>query len=1048
MKKVLSLLLALTMLFSVCVYAEDAQTISGTAFPDVAEDHANIEAIETLAEMGIINGYPDGTFGTEGLITRAEFVKMLMVLNGSQNVNVGNVTTGFPDVDGNGETSAHWAISYIKTAIDLGIINGYPDGTFNPDGKVKYEEAIKMTVCYTGRDQAAKDRAKTIGMPLWPDAYLSFGTELLMNKNVSCKTGDYATRANVAQIVYNTKDVPKIAPTPVVVPGGGSFSGYSEPEKKISLEEALENRQNWSGKRSGEVVAAGWIDENEEVVKYILETNIYTREGLITSINHYQMIVKMDKAIDGCEYVLFEDEARTKSFSHLLAHDVSVSFKYDGDDDKFYVKAVESLQESKTIGSVSSEDIEYGKTAKYNENATTNYGIVYFDKIKEQDYTVELPLALNGLKVIYNDVLVDTLEYPLSINDFIPKSGSISYVKEGRSDYKLIRIKSYETYVVGKTITSEPRGIEDKYKKQIDGITPLRLQLDDRVESGKSIIVKKPTGEAMTVSSIKAGNVLVATSSKCGTRVGVTVYTTQLGNKKISGISEEGLVFSDNISQTYPYSDYYKTYVQPISELEQGDRITAYVNSKNEIVYITESQASYTIGYLKEAILDETQTPSVLTLKILTAGDTPKLSTYSVSRSTKIRTATMSEGEYVLSPSAKYNDMADFYNALVSQATAINSGKASGYNVNAAASQPIRFVVEGNVIEELETMALDTDNRFSGTPLMYTGTQFKGIGEDMRQYAASSGATYIFVPNDRKSWAESIYKMGNKAQCSSKLVEYGKYNIEPFFLPNASGVLERKVFVVYNENIDAQPNYKSETIVVKSIDPVLNSAGEAIYNIVPQSGLGASKSAYKTEYLSTADNAYLLDASFAKIPDGQGEWVRRAVKKGDVIRVGYAPGGAVRTIEIVFDISDALSARKYAAYNYKGDDIALADAEDSQPTYYGRVGLVTNIPQAPEYCTLSVGVDTLSNLSMEGTSAYANQNVCLNTYTTKETAQGPMEVSSFENTTLDYINEGDMIYVWQAYSAGLKIKAIYAVRYEDRNLLEEYAAETTPTSGQ
>ena len=40
----------------------------------------------------------------------------------------------------------HWAAFYIYRAQDSGIINGYPDGTFKPENKVKTGEFIKLVV--------------------------------------------------------------------------------------------------------------------------------------------------------------------------------------------------------------------------------------------------------------------------------------------------------------------------------------------------------------------------------------------------------------------------------------------------------------------------------------------------------------------------------------------------------------------------------------------------------------------------------------------------------------------------------------------------------------------------------------------------------------------------------------------------------------------------------------------------------------------------------------------------------------------------------------
>ena len=47
----------------------------------------------------------------------------------------------FPDVD-----SSHWAIEYISKLSDEGVINGYDDGTYRPEGTVKRSEFLKLVI--------------------------------------------------------------------------------------------------------------------------------------------------------------------------------------------------------------------------------------------------------------------------------------------------------------------------------------------------------------------------------------------------------------------------------------------------------------------------------------------------------------------------------------------------------------------------------------------------------------------------------------------------------------------------------------------------------------------------------------------------------------------------------------------------------------------------------------------------------------------------------------------------------------------------------------
>ncbi len=103
-------------------------------FTDVAEDRWSNCAISTIANYGIITGYQDGTFKPQKSITRAEFVTMAARFAEIDE----NATAEFTDIAG------HWAEKNIKTAVALGWIDGYEDGTFKPDKNITRAEAITI----------------------------------------------------------------------------------------------------------------------------------------------------------------------------------------------------------------------------------------------------------------------------------------------------------------------------------------------------------------------------------------------------------------------------------------------------------------------------------------------------------------------------------------------------------------------------------------------------------------------------------------------------------------------------------------------------------------------------------------------------------------------------------------------------------------------------------------------------------------------------------------------------------------------------------------
>ncbi|MEI3089431.1 MAG: S-layer homology domain-containing protein [Oscillospiraceae bacterium] len=93
-------------------------------YSDVAFNKWYNNAISTLSNMGIICGYPDGSFRPDAPITRAELTKIAASFFSDPRV-AATYDGRFSDVHG-----AEWYISYLMTALEEGLIEGYPDGSF------------------------------------------------------------------------------------------------------------------------------------------------------------------------------------------------------------------------------------------------------------------------------------------------------------------------------------------------------------------------------------------------------------------------------------------------------------------------------------------------------------------------------------------------------------------------------------------------------------------------------------------------------------------------------------------------------------------------------------------------------------------------------------------------------------------------------------------------------------------------------------------------------------------------------------------------------
>lgn len=95
--------------------------------------------IERLSSQGIINGYPNGTFRPEGLLTRAEFATILAKATRLSSMSTPNTWTTFVDVQPN-----FWAASAIQSAAAQGLISGYPGGYYHPNNNITRAEVLTV----------------------------------------------------------------------------------------------------------------------------------------------------------------------------------------------------------------------------------------------------------------------------------------------------------------------------------------------------------------------------------------------------------------------------------------------------------------------------------------------------------------------------------------------------------------------------------------------------------------------------------------------------------------------------------------------------------------------------------------------------------------------------------------------------------------------------------------------------------------------------------------------------------------------------------------
>ena len=193
LKKILALVLAFACAFTM---------FAGAAFTDQADIKVENEVVDTLIELGVINGYTDGSFKPNDTVTRAEMAKMIYVLRtGNSDASAyNNDKTSFTDVNG------HWAAGFIKYCQSVGIIAGQSATKFAPDQTVTAQEAAKMLLVTLGYDA---NKAGLVGIN-WASKTNALADENGLLEDVNTSFTGPCPRQYAAQLIYNAIDTPTV----------------------------------------------------------------------------------------------------------------------------------------------------------------------------------------------------------------------------------------------------------------------------------------------------------------------------------------------------------------------------------------------------------------------------------------------------------------------------------------------------------------------------------------------------------------------------------------------------------------------------------------------------------------------------------------------------------------------------------------------------------------------------------------------------------------------------------------------------------------------
>ncbi len=280
MKKIVSGLMALGLLAMNAVPA-----LAATAIADVSQNYWAKKEIVQVVDDNIMC-LSGNRFNPEGNMTRVEFVNALLKVLSNENLNV-NISNKFSDISKDTPNYEN-----ILRSQQLGLVYGYPDGTFQPNRTVLRSEA-QSVISHITKDMKAdaavlnqfKDAA---AIPSWAkNVYaktINYGIYVNYPDSRELRPNDNLSRAEAAVLLARLKAKLDLVKQEYI--GATTIEHLDVTKKAPSNEVKVNNIQNTI--TEGNVLAVAFESKFKsedhktgDIVYFVNEENIVTKEGTV-----------------------------------------------------------------------------------------------------------------------------------------------------------------------------------------------------------------------------------------------------------------------------------------------------------------------------------------------------------------------------------------------------------------------------------------------------------------------------------------------------------------------------------------------------------------------------------------------------------------------------------------------------------------------------------------------------------------------------------------------------------------------------------------------
>ncbi len=217
---------------------------SARSYPDLPAGHKHYQAVMDLTEKGIVQGYPDGRFGPERTLNRAEAVKMLVGAQFDPSTIASALDhhrmnrhryAAFPDV-----LLKEWFAPFVEVSRQNRIIQGYPDGLFRPASSINFAEALKVILESHGVEEGSatfrQNPLLLVQRGEWFEPYFSYAYEHnLISQSKFYHPGQLITRGEFAEVIHRLQSIQQSGLPQYIEPFPASSDEYTVTIPKLGI---------------------------------------------------------------------------------------------------------------------------------------------------------------------------------------------------------------------------------------------------------------------------------------------------------------------------------------------------------------------------------------------------------------------------------------------------------------------------------------------------------------------------------------------------------------------------------------------------------------------------------------------------------------------------------------------------------------------------------------------------------------------------------------------------------------------------------------------